>query len=411
MKTAMLTIFFALLLAPAVLSQTGNSDEPFPAVINATLINQQPDPVGPGEMVEVSFRVENKGQRPANNVQVQLMPQYPYSLPAGDAAAKNIGSLESLQTGDDGAVVKYRLLVDKDAPDGYHDIVLRYRAEGMSGYAAYEPFEIKVQSHNAILAIDKVFSVPTITAPGDKTKLVLELRNYATSLLKDIIVKLDLTDLPLSPIGSSNEKVLQTIDAQQTEQVIFEIIADPDAEPGIYKLPVEIGYSDVLGQNISKTNTVSLIIGDHPDVIVTLDSTDIYTAPGSGEVTIRFVNKGTTDIKFLNVVVEEGASYRVVGSDEEYIGNLDSDDFSTASFRLLTDEAEGSIGIPVSLTYMDANNNNYADTVNLTLPLYSGSDAKRINGNGGSAALWIVLLLVAGAGFWWYRRRKRRRKK
>jgi len=49
--------------------------------------------------------------------------------------------------------------------------------------------------------------------------------------------------------------------SKETAKIKFNLIADPDAEANIYKVPLKIEYSDELGANYSKNLIVGLIIG------------------------------------------------------------------------------------------------------------------------------------------------------
>ena len=379
--------------------------------LNITLIKQEPDPVGPGDVVELRFRVENHGGMLAKDVQTELLPEYPFSLRPGDSAAKNAGTIESLQRGDDGAIVKYKVIVDKDAPDGEHDIRLRYKTADDDSWIALDPFAVRVQSHIAILSISKIVSVPVSIAPGDKGTVSITLTNYASSLLKDILIKLDLSGTSLNPSGSANEKVISSISPQESAKADFELIANPDAAAGIIKVPVSVSYSDITGNNFSKSNTISLMVGDVPDISVLLDRSDIYTPGSVGSVVVRVVNKGTTDVKFMNVKLGAVKGTEIIGSDEAYVGNLDSDDFSTAEFKLYVKDAKEGVSLPVSVEYKDANNNNYRKEEALQLKLYSGSEAKKISGTGNGSYTWLILIVVAVGGFFAYRRWKKRKSK
>jgi LPXTG-motif cell wall-anchored protein len=409
MKKSVILIAMFLLLVSVAHAQYSYSNR-FPSVVDINLIKQEADPAAPGEVVELKFRVENKGERVATNVQVELLPEYPFSLRPGDAAVQNIGSVESQQRGEDGVVVIYKVIVDRNAPDGTHEIGLRYKDAEHSSWVEFDNFTVRVRSGSQILLINRVVSVPTMIAPGDKSKLAIELRNYATSPFKDIVVKLDLSSVSLTPMGSSNEKVISQIGPQESRTAEFELMALPDAVAGVVKVPVTLSYTDITGRNYSKSSTISAVIGDTPDITVGLERTDIYTEGSVGSAVVRVVNKGTTDVKFLNVQLLPVEGVEIIGSSESYIGNLDSDDFSTAEFQLYVKDADGQVNLPVIVEYKDANNNNYKQELALPLKLYSSSQAKKISGNGNNTFIWVMVLVVIGAGIWYYRRRKKKQK-
>lgn len=375
--------------------------------ILVSLIKQEPDPIEPGKIVEVSFKLDNNGTT-AEDVVFEILPEYPFLLLPGESPVKSIGVLGTSQYGRQSVVVKYKLKVAQDAVDDNHEIKARYKSENL-GWVRLDGFRIKVQTHDAILAVEKFFTAPAVTAPGDKTKLSIELKNYATSLLKDIKVSLSLEKSgdetrPFAPVGSTNEKVISYIGPQASLPIEFELLVDSDAASKAYKIPLNIRYSDVLNRNYSKINLVTLVVGDAPDLGVALERTDVYTSGSSGSVVLRLVNKGSPDIKFLTVKVLPNENVKVIGADEVYIGKLDSDDFSTAEFKLFV-KGKDSIKIPVQATYKDTNNNDYKENREVGLRLYSSSEAKSFGVKKNNAYLWVaIIMLAAGAAYYYYRK-------
>ena len=65
--------------------------------INVTMINHEPDPAEAGRYVTVRFKIENSGAENAEDITVELLPEYPFSLDPGEGAVKYIGSVRSRQ--------------------------------------------------------------------------------------------------------------------------------------------------------------------------------------------------------------------------------------------------------------------------------------------------------------------------
>ncbi|MBS3097013.1 COG1361 S-layer family protein [Candidatus Woesearchaeota archaeon] len=403
-------IFVAVFLIVAVGVSAAVNTQYFGKAPNiiVTLTKHEPDPVEPGKIAEVSFKLDNNGTT-AYNLIFEILSEYPFSIVPGEIQPKSIGTLGTSQDGRQSIIVKYKLRVAQDAPDGIHEITARYKTDEFE-WIKIENFKIKVQSHDAILAVDKVFTTPPVTAPGDKTKLKIELKNYATSLLKDIKVSLNLDKsetAPFAPVGSTNEMVFSEIGPQSSLPVEFELLVDSDAASKAYKVPLSLAYSDTLNRNYSKTNVVAIIVGDKPDLGVTLERTEIYTSKSSGSVVLRLVNKGNPDIKFLNVKVLQNENIKVIGADEVYVGKLDSDDFSTAEFKLFFNGKE-SAKIPVEIAYKDANNNDYKELREVELKLYSISEARDFGVKKGNSFGWIVVAVAAVAGLYYYFRKRKK---
>jgi hypothetical protein len=125
------------------------------------------------------------------------------------------------------------------------------------------------------------------------------------------------------------------------------------------------------------------------------------------------VNKGVTDIKLMNMKLMPSNKYRILSNDEVYIGNIDSDDYETADFKLFIEKSkEKQIKVPVVLEYKDANNNDFKEAIELTLDLYSASEAKKFGlkkGNGFVGNLVIAVIVVAGLFI--YRKWRKHKKK
>jgi len=388
--------------------------------INITLINQRPDPAEPGSLVELRFMVENWGADSADDVTMELLPSYPFSL-EGEAAEQDIGTLQGRQTDAKAVIVKYKVRVADNAVEGSNEIQIRYKVKDI--WYKPEPFSIDIETHDAIIAVESVTTKPM--APGSRTPLEIKIKNLADSLLKDIKVSLELhttkvttttvvtTEYPFSPIGSSNEKVIQSMEPGETQIVTFELAADPDAESNVYKVPLTIAYSDELRTNYSKSVVIGIVIGDTPDLVVNLDDTTIKTGGTSGTATLRFINKGTSNVKFVYVSVEDKNPVKVTSSKESYIGKIDSDDYETVDFDLYVAKSREKAVLPVTMQYKDALNEDYTQHFDVELPIYSGSEARQYGaaqGNGFVGMLVVIVIIAVGL-FLFFRYRKRKKKR
>ena len=154
-------------------------------------------------------------------------------------------------------------------------------------------------------------------------------------------------------------------------------------------------------------------MGAKPDLSLTLDTTEVYERGKPGNIVVKVVNKGVTNIKFTNVKLMPNKDYKILSNGEDYLGNIDSDDYETAEFNIYVEnKKDKKIILPIVIEYADANNNNYKTDMNLEMPIYSASEAKRfglVEGNG-KVGFFIVILVVV-AGLFIYRRWSKGRKK
>ena len=407
-KTVVVVLGIIVLLAFSVSAAKQSTQKPASDYdIAVNLINQESDPTEPGKFVDVRFKIDNNRTGEARDVEVEILPEYPFTLYSGKLLRK-IGTLQSRQKGDVGVIVKYRLRVDKNAVEGENEIKIRYRID-KGVWIEPEEFFIDIQTFDAILVVESIISEDSMI-PGISSLLKIRIKNMADSLLKDIKVKLDLGNLPLVPVGSTNVKTLYQLDSKESYDIEFNLVAEPDAESNIYKVPLMLEYFDELGKSYLKNQTIGLIIGAKPDLSITLDSSEIFEASKSGEIVIKIVNKGVTDIKFMNIKLQKSDNFQIISNDEAYLGNIDSDDFETADFNIFVEKIkEKSITIPILIEYKDANNNNFKKEIDLNLNLYSSIEAKRLGLKQGNkfTGILIVLIIVVGGVYFYMKKRKK----
>lgn len=386
--------------------------------IDVSLINQQPDPVTPGQVVELSFRIQNLGMRGAENIDIELLPKYPFT--AYGRMNQTLGGIQGLQYDKEGIIVKFKVRVDPGAIVGKNYIDFKYRV-GNFGWVTIKDFEVSVQETEPVISIKNVKSSPENIAPGEVSKVTLTLENSADSIMRNIRVKLGLIstaiegavtsfELPFTPLGSSDEKTISFIDPRKTENVEFTLMADSDAESRVYKVPVLIEYTDVLGNRHSKTSIIGLIIGDSPDLIVSISDTNIMSVGQAGRITIRITNKGLSDVKLLYMELMESENYDIISQNKKYIGNVDSDDWETEEFSIYVKSGDGNIEIPIKLEFRDSKNKVYTKTVTPVLRLYTSSELKRFGmGNGNPLVGIVILILIVVGGYFAYKKIKKKK--
>lgn len=183
---------------------------------------------------------------------------------------------------------------------------------------------------NAQIAIKSFASSPDKVAPGDQAQLTIILENVGDENIKNILVQLDLSQVPFAPLSSSTEQVIDEIDNDDQRVIHFDLVALPSADSQIYKIPVKISYD-----NVSKDSLISLEVSANPKVDLILDSTDIVKVNDQGKVTLKFINNGLTQIKFLKVDLQSSPAYDIISPYSVHIGSVDVDDFQTADYTII----------------------------------------------------------------------------
>ncbi|MBW2993690.1 COG1361 S-layer family protein [Candidatus Woesearchaeota archaeon] len=379
--------------------------------VNITLRNQEPDPVEPGTYVDLKFRAENLGSEEAKDVYVKIAYKFPFSIEAGESEEIYLGSLYGRQTGDNAVNFEFRLKIDKDAVEGNNEIEIFYKRDKLS-WIKMEPFTVRIRTYDAILAVDSVNTVPKKIPPGSNAKVKIGLKNLADSLIRDIVIRLDLSsdDLPFVPVDSTTEKKLYQIGSLQSDVMEFTIMATASADSGAYKVPINLTYVDLAGTVYTKNDYIGIIIGTKPDLAVVIEDSEIYKKRTSGKVTLKFINKGLIDLKLMNIKLDESDGFEIVSSDEVYVGNIDSDDYETAEFDLYVKGWKSEVILPIIIDYMDANNQRYRDKEDVILKLYSSGKAKKYGlEEKGSVGVLIVIMIAGAGGYYYWRKRKKKK--
>lgn len=409
----MLIIMLALSGASAVAQFATSTSLLDSSNIRVSLLSQTPDPVAPGRYVELRFRIENLGTASSEELLFELVPEYPFSLDPGDSTRRTLGSFYGRAIGDEAATLFYKLRVDTNAVEGDNTIRLKYSVDDGDSWA-FNDFTIRIQGDTSQVGISSVKAEPERFVPGQETLATITVSNMGDSFIQDVAVKLDLSaaTTPFAPINSATEKKVKTIAAGKTADFAFNLITLGNAESSIYKVPVTITYSDSTGTSHTKSDYISLVVGTEPDIVVLLDSQEFYSSGASGEITVKFVNKGVTDVKFLNVMLNPSDGFELLSPSMVYIGNLDSDDFETADFKLYAKPTTDKyLVLPIGIEYTDANNKAYHQDVELNIRLYSSAELKRYGFSNGNPLVGIIIILaIVGGGYLIFRRRKKNKK-
>jgi len=403
--------WIALMAMIVMISSAGVSAQVLPGTaIRVTMINQEPDPVDAGQYVTVKFRVENIGIDMAKNVVFQLMPDFPFSLDPGTNATKSVGSLVGVQDANNAVTLEYRIKVDQQALSGSTNLKLRYNIDS-SGWVELPAFQVRVRRYFLGLSIDSIATSQEYFEPGRQNDVTISVKNMADSPMRSVSVSLSLEGTtPFAPIGSGTEKRAYSIQPGQTQNFTFQLLTSPDTILGLYKISIAIEYIDEANNNHTISDILGIVVNAKPEISVRIDSSAIKSAGSSGKITLKLVNLGIGDVRFLNLKFSDTPDLTIVSGNEQYIGQLSSDDYDTADINAYVARAnEGIVEIPVTLDYSDAMGNSYEQNESVVLRIYSAAEQRRLGISSGKSPLWILLIvIIIAVGIVFYRKRKRR---
>ncbi|MFB6204518.1 MAG: COG1361 S-layer family protein [Candidatus Nanohaloarchaea archaeon] len=369
-------------------------------------IKTEPVPLQTSEYADIWFKVVNTGDSTAENVTVKFRPEFPFSTDPGEQVRWVLREVEPSQE----YTLHMQVRVDKNAVSGtsYLDFVV---SEGDAPSCceswAREKIPVEIRTDDAVLAVTKV-GFPGNVAPGATQTMNLTLKNLADSQLKNIEVSLDLSakTLPFAVAGTSSKHV-QSIESGATEKVSYRLQVDSDASNGVYKLPITLSYENEAGTSFTSSLVTGVVVGGETNLQVGVNERARLMPDTTGKVTLRIVNAGEGQAKFVSVTVPDGENYEVLSTNDIYLGNMGPDDYQTAEVELYVSGREN-FELPVTLHYRDGTGQKVVNTQNVSLDVYTAEEVRKYNmqKRGNTWIAGVVLLVLAGGAVYWWRRRR-----
>jgi hypothetical protein len=236
-----------LLLVPIMVSAGTVANNA--VAIKTTFVSQDPVSAEPGGYVDLVFKFENWGTVNAENVAVELLPQYPFSLDPGVDAVQRLGTIGGLQTDDKAYLVKYHVRVDKDAINGDNEIGLKYNyGNGIT---------VSLQNFNvSVLNPRTDFDVVVQDSSSGTTSLAIA--NIGSNTAYSVVVSIP--DQSAYRVSGASATVLGNLDASDYTLASFQIaqLVSPSqaggyrsggnfTAPSVTPLKINIAYTDTLG--------------------------------------------------------------------------------------------------------------------------------------------------------------------
>jgi len=393
------------------------------ARIVTRMINQDPDPAGTGDIIEVRIGIENYGDLATGTYSAEIVPQYPFGIVSGESAVIEVGPFPGNLAGSNMKIVKLKVKVAGDANAGTYDLPVLIYEEGKRDPDEKMLFPIEIESSESaeVIIIDQVELIPGKIAPMKFT-----INNVGSSPLKDLTFQWENSQDIILPVGSDNTKHIRYIDVEESAELDFNVVASANADPDLYKLDLTLSYSDpATGEDRIIATKAGVYVGGATDFDVA------FSGVSGGEYSFSISNIGSVSASSVTVRVPQQQGWTTSGSNSVIIGNLNEGDYTIASFtlapagnmsarRLPGGNATRSNAVDLEIIYTDSrgNRNTLEKRVHVTegQPTISlaGAGAMRQRTNPFAQAWqtgrWVLLAAVIFAGFLVVNRRYRKGK-
>ncbi|MFH1315943.1 MAG: COG1361 S-layer family protein [Candidatus Woesearchaeota archaeon] len=327
----MIVVYVLVLVFIGILSIFAKAETGDSKIIITSLVNQDPDPATSGDIVEVRIGVENRGGVAAENLMLEFVPEYPFIAVTGEDNVKKVGTLKSYQDGADMKIVKFKVRVDRDATAGEYELKIKEYEEGKSDISAMRSINIEIKSKESaeVIHIDK-----TTLVPGMQTSLKFTVNNVGNAPLRDLTFSWINDDKIILPVGSDNTKYIKYVDIGEGAELEYQVVADSNAEAGLYQLDLLLIYDDPASGTEKEINTIAgVYVGGGTDFDIA------FSESSTGSTSFTIANVGSNPAFSVSVIIPQQDGWMVSGSNSMIIGNLNTGDYTVASFSLQSAQA------------------------------------------------------------------------
>ncbi|MBS3162588.1 COG1361 S-layer family protein [Candidatus Woesearchaeota archaeon] len=408
MKRGILLLLFLLLVPLATATGiTFGTDANNLLQVKISVDRTVPAMIQPGEYFDLYLSLETEGVQSSTsiiniddlrNVELDFVEDFPFTLESDDDGVRSLGTVKP---GTEYSI-KYRVKVDDDASPGDYDLKFLF-SSSVDESITTPSLEISVLSIDSTLNVVSIETNPELLSPGEPAELSVTIRNDAFSQFRNLEASLSIdgNSIPIVPYKSSKEQSLVSLSPGEEHTFVFSIIAEEDATAGVYKIPLAITYRDVNSSVHYKNDTFGILIGSDADLSFNLEEFTAFKKYTNGEIIVSTSNIGPTEVKYLTLKLLPGEGYEIIGPDSEYLGNLGSDDFETSSFDIYVKQKEN-VDLNLLATYKDSYNQEFEESIILSLPIYTSSEIKSYGLDGNTTSIWTFIFYVLGIAFVYY---------
>jgi hypothetical protein len=414
-KNSLVPLVLSLLLV-SLLFATPASAAVGGANLKVTIVETNPYPAKIGEYLNLTVQVENIGGDKAENVDIEIVPQYPFSLDSEANAVKNIGVLNPGRT----ATKEFYLFVDKNAQKGVRSIDIRTKT-GKDSPWSEKSFDIRIGTETfdskGTVELKEVVSDPEVFMPGDRGTVTVTLTNTASNptvtidgsdfdtnariqaaVLKPLSDGIIVLDAPYGDMG--------LLGPGDSIKLTFNVKVAEDAPEGTHNLELAIEGN-------------SFDYNSRKNIPLKVDSSNIRVIPSkelqivNGESTIEFDVANTHPNEFNSVSIKPEAEGITFYPAEYFIGPMNPDELFTIEFNAVTDnlsENKRESSEPINLTLSASYGNGINEHENMVSNMHIKSTEETQGGSSSMLVPGLLLVVIAVAGMLVYRKKKQSRK-
>jgi hypothetical protein len=256
-----------------------------------------------------------------------------------------------------------------------------------------------VTASSCALDVSLLNQDPSIAIPGDYVKVVFQVTGLENPECKTIVFGLkEAYPFYLDP-GVENPITLKSgtfqVDYSPSRLIPYKLRVDENTLNG--ENPIEVYYSNELSTtSVIKDFNIS-VEDTRADFEVNVKNYDYTTR----DLTLEILNTGKTNVKALTIEIPKQDSIEVKGANRVVVGDLDSNEYTTADFEAIMPKTKTEITLNILYTDSIDVRREMNTTVTFDPSYFTNRDIPKK-----TPWFWIILI-VAFIGFFVYRRIKK----
>jgi len=374
--------------------------------LKVDITKYEPYPAEIGKYVDLWVNVKNMGGGTAEDVTIELMPKYPFTIDSNSNARQNKGSIGA----DSSALYEYRIFVASDAKPGTHEITIRYQGDECTTWSEKD-FEIKVGADTldsrGTLKLEAIKTDPEVLIPGDYGTVTVTLTNTASQYSvtingKDYDTNAQLNEVEL--VGSGGIVVMTgsyqdmgVLGPGDSIDIAYNVQVSDDATDGTEHLDLAL-----TGSSHTYNAKWDIPIRVESAGIKIIPSKPLKLACDGGNIEFDVAN--THSSTFTSVSIEPRAEGITFTPTEYFIGTMEPDELFTIEFDCeVTGNSSEDTELHLYAEYRNGNNRHERVINNRVIEIEQVVTA----GNSSTTMIGAALLLVVvvGAGIYYRKRR------
>lgn len=286
------------------------------------------------------------------------------------------------------------LLDSRDVDDGTINvpIVLEYNDELGISHTSNASLRMTVRDEQ----LDVQFVQKTDIYTRAESTLTIEVKNEGDVTLKDLRLSFLNNTVRLKDANEFKFGDLEPGATATKSAVIYN-----ELTPGINLLPSKVEWIEQDVQN-EEERDVALTVTSDSDVAVFLEAKPLPLSVGNEHtISVLVSNLGSFSIENVDVTITSPALASLDISNNQYIGGLQRDDFSTVQF-LMKPNMSGSQPVYLKINYRDQSGEWKSETITQTISIYEPDTQDA------SPVPLLLLAAVVVVLVWWFKFRKKK---